>query len=98
MAESVIQIKSGIMINVNLSAKKHCTCEKHNICNPATCDCENGKHLASIIDNSMITCDEIIDAKAKSYDEVKKKTVTTSLMQKMQFVIPKISIFYLYFY
>ena len=73
MAESVIQIKSGIMINVSLSAKKHRICEKHDIWNPATCDCENGKHLASIIDNSMITCDEIIDAKAKSHDEVKKK-------------------------
>ena len=33
--------------------------------NPATCNCENGKYLASIIDDSVITCDEVID----SYDE-----------------------------
>ena len=30
--------------------------------NTATCSCENGKYLASVIDNSVITCDEIIDA------------------------------------
>ena len=29
--------------------------------NPATCSCENGKYLASIIDDLVITCDEIIE-------------------------------------
>ena len=33
--------------------------------NPATCSCENEKYLESIIDDSEITCDEIIE----SYDE-----------------------------
>ena len=33
--------------------------------NPSTCNCENGKCLASIMDNSAITCDKIIE----SYDE-----------------------------
>ena len=28
--------------------------------NPATCICKNGKYLASIIDDLVITCDEII--------------------------------------
>ena len=46
------------MINVDASAK--------NIMNPATCSCENGKYLASIIDNSVITCDEITDAETKT--------------------------------
>ena len=32
---------------------------KNHIWNPATCSCENGKYLASIVDDSMITCDEI---------------------------------------
>ena len=36
--------------------------KKNYIWNPATCCCENGKYLASIIDNSVITCDEIINA------------------------------------
>ena len=43
--------------------KKHHICEKDYIWNPATCSYKNGKYLASIIDDSMITCDEIIDAK-----------------------------------
>ena len=33
-----------------------------------TCSCENGKYLASIMDDSAITCDEIIG----SYDEETK--------------------------
>ena len=42
--------------------KKHHTCEKDYIWSPATCSCNNGKYLASICDNSFITCYEIIDA------------------------------------
>ena len=59
-------------------------CKKHNICeadyirNPARCSCENGKYLASIIDDSMITCDEIIDAETKTipknFNEKKQQT------------------------
>ena len=29
--------------------------------NPARCSCKNGKYLASIIDDSVIMCDEIIE-------------------------------------
>ena len=36
-------------------------CKKDYIWNPATCSCESGKYLASIINESVITCDEIID-------------------------------------
>ena len=45
--------------------KKQYICENDYALNPATCNCENGKYLASIIDDSVITCDEVID----SYDE-----------------------------
>ena len=48
------------MINVDASVKS-ILCGKNYIWNPATCRCENGKYLASIIDNSVITCDKIID-------------------------------------
>ena len=34
--------------------------EKDYIWNPATCSSKNGKYLASTIDDSVITCDEII--------------------------------------
>ena len=48
---------------------------KNYIWNPATYNCENGKYLASIMDDSAITCDEIIesydeDAEAKSNDGI----------------------------
>ena len=36
-------------------------CKKDYIWNPATCSCENGQYLARIIDDSVITCDEIIE-------------------------------------
>ena len=74
MVESVIQIKSGIMINVGAHVKTN-ICEKDYTWNPATFSCKNGKYLASIIDSSVITCDEIIDA-------VETKTVTTNFNEK----------------
>ena len=46
--------------------KCFCECKKHHICwkyyiwNPSTCHCENGKYLASIMDDSVILCDEFI--------------------------------------
>ena len=45
------------------------------IWNPATCSCENGKYLASIVDDSVITCDKIIDAEVT-------KTITTNFNNK----------------
>ena len=40
-------------------------CERDYVWNTATCNCENGRYLASIMNDSMITFDEVI----KSYDE-----------------------------
>ena len=51
MVENVIQIKSGIMISVNGNAKNIIYVKK--IWNPP-CSFENGKYLASIIDDSVI--------------------------------------------
>ena len=42
--------------------------------NPVTCSCENGKYLASIIDDSAITCEEIIE----SCEEGTKTALTNS--------------------
>ena len=53
MEENVIQIKSEIAINVD--AKKHHIREKDYIWNSAICNCKNGKYLASITDDSVIT-------------------------------------------
>ena len=33
------------------------------MCNPDLCNCKNGKYLTSIMDDSAIKCDEIIEPK-----------------------------------
>ena len=45
--------------------KNHHICKKDYFCNPSTCTCKNGNYLASIINNSVITCDEIMDVEEK---------------------------------
>ena len=47
--------------------------KKDYVWNPAKCNSEIGKYLASIMDDSMIKCDEVIN----SYDE-KIKTIPTN--------------------
>ena len=42
--------------------KKHHICEKDYVSNPATCNCENGKYLASIMVYSVIIFDEGIES------------------------------------
>ena len=64
-------------------AKCWCECKKYHICekdygwNPAICNCENGKYLASIMDDLVIKCDEVI----KLYDE-EIKTIPTNFNEK----------------
>ena len=43
-----------------MSVKKRQVFEKDFVWNQATCNCENWKHLASIMDNSAIIFDEVI--------------------------------------
>ena len=57
------------LINVDVSVKKNQVCEKDYVWNPATCNCEKGKCLASIMDK--IICDEIIDVKETNFNEKK---------------------------
>ena len=57
-------MNGGITINdVDLSVKNtmYVKKKKNYIWNPATFSCENGKYLATIMDDSAITCDEIIE-------------------------------------
>ena len=60
---------------------------KKYVWNLSTCNCENGKYLASIMDDSAIICDEIIDVKETNFNKKKKKIVKR-----------RIFIFYLLFY
>ena len=64
MKQNMIQLNVGIMINVDVSVKKLMYVKKI-VWNPVTCNCENGKYLASIMDDSANICDEVM----KSYDE-----------------------------
>ena len=41
--------------------KYQCECKKRHLWNPAKCNCKNGKYLATTTDNSVITCDQIIE-------------------------------------
>ena len=58
-----------------------CECKKRHIWvkdyiwNPATCNCEIAKYLANIIDDLVITCDEIRDAQ-------KTKNVTANFNEQ----------------
>ena len=62
------------MINANGSLKNIKYVKKYiYICNPATCNYENGKCLASIMDDSVITFDKVIE----SYNE-EIKTIPTN--------------------
>ena len=69
--QSVIQTSGGITINVDVSVKKFIYVKKITW-NTATSSCENGKYLASIMDDSAIICDEVL----KSHNEEIKTTPT----------------------
>ena len=58
--------------------KKHHTCEKEYVWNPSACICKNVKYLAGIMDDSEITCDEIIE----SYNE-EIKTIPTNFNERI---------------
>ena len=59
MKQNVIQINGGIKTNVDVSVKNIIYVKKEYVWNPSTCIYENGKYLANIADDSIITCDEV---------------------------------------
>ena len=78
-----ISCKSKCKFDVNSSQwwngdKCRCECKNIHVCeksylsNPAACNSENGKYLATIMDDTIIICDEVI----KSYDEQIKNIPT----------------------
>ena len=58
--------------------KKCHACAKDYGWNHSTCNCEDGKYLASILDNSVIMCDEVIES---YYEET--KIVPTNFNKKI---------------
>ena len=60
-----------------------------------SCNCENGKYLASIMDDLAIMCDEVIESTMKtqkSNDET--KTILTNFNEKKGLAKLKIFMFY----
>ena len=55
--------------------KKHDACERDYIWNPATCTWENRKYLASIMDDSTITCDKVIESYEEEINLNEKKVI-----------------------
>ena len=76
MEENVFQNNDGKTVNIYVRKKRH-VCKKDYIRNHTACICESGQYLASIMDDSTITCDEIIE----SYDK-ETKTVSTNFNGK----------------
>ena len=66
------------------------TCDKVYIWNPATCSCKNGKYLATVIDDSVITCDKTIDVE-------ETRTVRTNFNEKNAIFKTKSCYIFLFF-
>ena len=58
--------------------KEHNAREKDYVWNPATCSCKNGERLASAIDDSVITCDDIINAADSLSTNVPENVMSTA--------------------
>ena len=59
MQENVIQIKTGITMNIDASVKSIIYVKSNINWILAGCYCENGKYRASVIDHLMSTWNEI---------------------------------------
>ena len=62
---------------------------KDYIWNPSTCICENRKYLASVMDDSVITCNEIIEETVPTNFNEKKAICK---MQKFYILVAFLSI------
>ena len=67
IGKNIIQTNGGITKNNDVSVKNIMYVKK--IWNPATCNCENGKYLRSIMDDSAIICDEITYTEETNFNE-----------------------------
>ena len=73
--------------------KKRHVCEKDYVWNPATCNSGNGKYLASIMDDSVITCDEIIEETVPTnFNEKKATCKTQNVYMLLAFVLTTIAL------
>ena len=68
--------------------------QKSCIWNLSTCTCKNGRYAENIIDNSVITCDEVIETtKINLAKTVPSKSIPTNFKEKK--VICKMEHYYI---
>ena len=81
MEEIIIQVNGEIMINID-------------VWNLATCNCKNEKYLASIIDDSVFRCDEIVESyyKETNFNERKATCKTQNLYISVAFLLITIAL------
>ena len=87
VGENLTQINGGKMINVDLRVKNVMYVKKNKFRILLYVTAKNGKYITSAMDNSAITCDEIIE----SFDK------ETYFSEKEQPEKRKTPIFYLHF-
>ena len=77
-----------IQINVDVSVKGFMYVKKY-IWNPSLCKCKNWKYLASIMDNSAIMCDAIIESNNEeiNFNEKKATCKTQNFYILLAFVL-----------
>ena len=84
MEQNVIEINGEITLNADVSVRNIIYVK--NVWNPSTCtcNCDNGKYLASIMNDSAIIWDEVIDADAKlsPKDNFEAKTTARNFNEK----------------
>ena len=72
-------------INVSVSAKRSHVCEKDYAWNLVSCNCENFKYLASIMDDSAINCGEVTNADTRvtlKNNDDETKSIPTNFNEK----------------
>ena len=62
--------------------KEHHVCKKHYIWNPATYSCENFKYVGNIIDNSVITCEKVINITSTTTKKKKNRKNYSNKFEK----------------
>ena len=90
MVENVIYTKIGLTIRVSVGVKiyKNIVYDKGYFWNPVACNSENGKYARSIIGDSVVISDEIIDAT----NSTSTKTVPAKCTLTNFHILPSFSI------
>ena len=93
MVENVTWIRSGITINagVNVKIQKNISTKKVIFWNPARYSYKNGKYERSIIGDSVVICNEIIEETIKT-KTIQTKSTSTNFYILLSFLLITIAL------